>query len=83
MQEVLEEDQQSKGRIEVLPVQWRKHLTLDVSGCLTWTSRLLLSACIAARDIPGLPTRHASLHFPACRHHLKSECECSASGGPL
>lgn len=35
VQEVLEEDQQSKGRVEVLPVQWRKHLTLDVSGCLT------------------------------------------------
>ena len=34
-QEVLEEDQQSQGRVEVLPVQWRKHLTLDVSGCLT------------------------------------------------
>ena len=35
VQEVLEEDQQSKGRVEVLPVQWRKHLTLDVSDCLT------------------------------------------------
>ena len=33
-QEVLDEDEQSKGRVEVLPVQWRKHLTLDVSGCL-------------------------------------------------
>lgn len=27
----LSESEQAKGRVEVLPVQWRKHLSLDVS----------------------------------------------------
>ena len=29
--EQLSEEERASGRTEVLPVQWRKHLTLDVS----------------------------------------------------
>ena len=37
MQDTLSKEQTEEGRVEVLPVQWRKHLNLEVgiglSGC--------------------------------------------------
>lgn len=41
LQDTMSKEQHEDGRVEVLPVQWRKHLTLEVnSACLHHMPRL-------------------------------------------
>ena len=34
LQDTMSKQQAEEGRVEVLPVQWRKHLNLEVGTCL-------------------------------------------------
>lgn len=35
MQDTMSKEQTEEGRVEVLPVQWRKHLNLEVGASLS------------------------------------------------
>ena len=59
LQDTMSKEQHEDGRVEVLPVQWRKHLTLEVT-----------TACLHHR--PCLSTETPScLHHKPYAFHLK------------
>lgn len=44
----MSKEETEQGRVEVLPVQWRKHLTLEVTVCSSVCQKLLSQLIIEA-----------------------------------
>ena len=58
LQDTMSKQQAEEGRVEVLPVQWRKHLNLEVGTCL------LVALCYCMKAAVHASTAQACLHLP-------------------
>ena len=61
VQDMLSREEQEQGRVEVLPVQWRKHLTLEVRSapshrCAAAAAAAVAAAVAAANDAAAVFT---------------------------